>query len=419
MAVQARHDYHHAVVGESSTLLQQGTVGVDEVHAVQVHVPRYDSFQPPTARLRKLQHVAVLHQEHVVFLDAHLLGKGGVGRQPLEFPVDGDEVARLRQRQNRLQLLPRGVSVHVHRGYPVVEDAGALTHQVVDSPVHHLLVARNGGGGDYHRVVRQDANLPVVVSGYSHQRGRRLPLAARGYQHHLLRRKPIRPVQRHQRPRRLLYIAHLGSHSHVVHHAPPRHRHLPPVGRRRVQHQLYSRNEGREGRHQHPRGRLADGLHQRIANHLLRRRESLHFRVGGVRKQCQNSLFAETSQRPQIRRRSVHRRVVDLEVPRVHYQPRRRPNRQPEGVGDAVTDPEPLNLEGAYTEAFALLNQSQVRAVQESVVSQLHPYQPQRQPGRVHRHVQLRQDEGQRARMVFVPVGDEDGPHLAAMLQQI
>ena len=53
------------------------------------------------------------------------------------------------------------------------------------------------------------------------------------------------------------------------------------------------------------------------------------------------------------------------------------------------------------------------------MLSQLHLYQPLGEPGRVHRHVQLTQDVGQGARVVFVAVGNQYPLDPVAVLREV
>jgi hypothetical protein len=97
-----------------------------------------------------------------------------------QFAVNGDEIFRLDQAQQQLQLLLAGVAADVDVVFPAVDDPGPAAEEVVDGPTHQLLVAGNDPGRHHHRVAGLNADVAMLAGGHPAQGRARLPLAAGG-----------------------------------------------------------------------------------------------------------------------------------------------------------------------------------------------------------------------------------------------
>ena len=99
-----------------------------------------------------------------------------------QLAVDRDEVARARQGEHDLELLPAGVPRDVQRRARAHDHVGAASVQVVDDAIDRLLVAGDGARRQHDDVPGVVRHLLVIVEGYPGQGRHRLPLAAGGDQ---------------------------------------------------------------------------------------------------------------------------------------------------------------------------------------------------------------------------------------------
>ena len=141
----------------------------------------------------------------------------GVGPQVAPFAVDRHQVLRLADVVEVQQLAGRGVAGDVHLGVALVDDVGAPAGQAVDHAVDRVLVARDEGRGQDHRVALDDADLVVAV-GHPGQRGHRLALGAGADQDDLVVREVVERLDVHDEARRDLQVAEVTGDAHVADH---------------------------------------------------------------------------------------------------------------------------------------------------------------------------------------------------------
>ncbi len=110
---------------------------------------------------------------------------------------------------------------------------------------------------------------------------------------------------------------------------------------------------------------------------------------------------------------------VKLEIAGMHYQPHRGGDRQPHGVGNGMAHVEKLHAERSQWQNIARLDGMQFNLIQQVMLPQLHLGQAERQPCAVHGSIHVREDVGQRTDVVFVAVGEDDGPQLLPPLHHI
>ncbi len=78
-----------------------------------------------------------------------------------------------------------------------------------------------------------------------------------------------------------------------------------------------------------------------------------------------------------------------------------------------------LNGERANGELFARSNFNQLDLVEQPVLFELALHVGQREFGGINRNLQLAENPGQAADVVFVPVGEHDGAHMLLVLDEI
>ena len=132
-----------------------------------------------------------------------------------------------------------------------------------------------------------------------------------------------------------------------------------------------------------------------------------------------DALGAELGEDREVGQLAVDRGVVELEVAGVDDRPDRGLERDAHRVGDRVADPERHDVERADVDLVAGL-EGEDRVVVELVLLDLVAEEAAGERAGIDRHArELGQDEGQRADVVLVGVGDEERPDLVAVLLEI
>ena len=95
--------------------------------------------------LVELQHVAAFDHQHLSDRAVHRAGHFRVQLELAVFAVNGNEVARLDQVDDQLQLFLAGVSADVHRRLRaiVVDDVRIAPEEVIDHAIDGFLIAGN------------------------------------------------------------------------------------------------------------------------------------------------------------------------------------------------------------------------------------------------------------------------------------
>ena len=206
---------------------------------------------------------------------------------------------------------------------------------------------------------------------------------------------------------------------HVVHHAAADEPDLPPDQRGNVHHLLDALDRAGEAGNQHFARRRAAKLFQARPHGALGRRVSRPLDVGAVAEKRQHAFLAVRRKRVQIERLPVDWRRIHLVVAGVNDHARRRAYRQRHAIDRAVRDVDVFDAEASDLRAIAGLHFAQVGRIQQPVFLQPLAHQRQRESGAVDRHVQVAQDVGQGADVIFVPVRQHDGAHPIAILLEV
>ena len=256
----------------------------------------------------------------------------------------------------------------------------------------------------------------VRVAG---ERGHRLALAA-GHQHQQLRQRDrVDLLQGDRHPGRDAKVAELLGRLHIGLQAAPGDPHPPPVLLGQRDHLLDAVQVGGEAGDHDPGGRLPEDALEGLEEVTLGPAVAFPLGVGRVAEQQQHPVPAELSEPGEVGGAAFGRVVVELEVPGVDHHPHRRLDGQRGGVRDAVADGDHLHAEGPEPEAVADPDLPEVGLAEDAVLLQLGLGQPEGQARAVDGHVEALEDEGKRADVVLVTVGEHDAQHLLAGLEEV
>jgi len=113
------------------------------------------------------------------------------------------------------------------------------------------------------------------------------------------------------------------------------------------------------------------------------------------------------SQLGQVGGSAIYWGMVELEVAGVDHGPGGCVQGDPGGIRDGVGYPEKLGADTSQNDFLARFNDVQLGPVQRAALFQANSNQPVSQPGGVDGGPQRGEQVGQRADVVFVPMGDE------------
>ena len=204
-----------------------------------------------------------------------------------------------------------------------------------------------------------------------------------------------------------------------LHHRAPHQRNLAAVLEGLIDGQLNAMDRRREaGDEQTAFGAGEDFLEART-NRAFARRVALALHVGRILKQRQHAFLAVLGKGVQVEEAIVGRRRIDLEVAGMNQNAQRRVDRQRHAIHQAVRHVDGIDGERPDLEALARLDLVEHGIVEQAVLFQLAFHISQREFGAVYRHVQLGEQPGQCADVVFVSMGQHHRPHMSAVLDQV
>ena len=329
-----------------------------------------------------------------------------------ELAVDRDEVLGLGQAEHQLELLLARVPGDVGALDRVVVHVRAGLEQVVDGPGDVLLVARDRAGADDDRVARLDLHEAVVAVRHAGEAGHRLALGAGRGDHELGVGMVLDLVLGHDPRGVVLEVAEVRRDLEVLLHRAADDRHVAVHVRGGVEDLLDAGDVACEGRDDDPPVERLHDLAEGVADRALGRRVAGVLGTRRVRQEDRHALRAELGEDREVGQLAVDRGVVELEVAGVDDGPDRGLERDAHRVGDRMADPERHDVERADVDLVAGLERED-RVVVELVLLDLVAEQAAGQGAGVDRHArELGQDEGQRADVVLVGVGDEERPDL-------
>ena len=299
-----------------------------------------------------------------------------------------------------------------------VDDVGAEFHEVVDRLRDELLVARDRRCRDDDRVARHDADLAVVAHRHARQCRHRLALAARRDDDHLLHAVVVDLVDVDDRALRRRDVAELQRDVDDVDHAAAEHGDVALVADGCVDDLLDAVDVRRERRDDDAAARIVESAVKCRTDRALRRRMALALRIRRIRHEHEDTAVAEVGEAAEVRHLAVNRRVVELEVARVHDHADRRLDGESDGIRNRVVDADEADAEAADVDDVALHDRMQVARV-DAVLLETALEDAERQARAVDRHVDLLEDVRQRADVVLVAVRQHDGLDLVLVLDEV
>src|SRR5205085_8431164 len=124
------------------------------------------------AQLVKLQHIAAFQHDDLADRAMHGSGQLAVALELAIFAVDRNEVARLDQIDDELELFLAGMAADVNgrAGAIFIDDVGAAPVKMIDHAIDAFFVAGNDARGEHDGIAIFDAGVLVIVDGGAGER---------------------------------------------------------------------------------------------------------------------------------------------------------------------------------------------------------------------------------------------------------
>ena len=174
----------------------------------------------------------------------------------------------------------------------------------------------------------------------------------------------------------------------------------------------------RERRDDDATARIVESAVKCRTDRTLRRRMALALRIRRIRHEHEDAAVAEVGEAAEVRHLAVNRRVVELEVARVHDHADRRLDGEADGVRDRVIDADEADTEAADIDDVALHDRVQVARV-NAVLLEAALEDAERQARAVDRHIDFLEDVRQCADVILVAVRQHDGLDLILVLDEV
>ncbi len=165
--------------------------------------------------------------------------------------------------------------------------------------------------------------------------------------------------------------------------------------------------------------RAREDLVQPRAHGPLARRVAGAVDVGGILQQGKDPALAVFGKAGQVEGVAVRRREIDLEVAGMNDDADGSFNGKRDAIDQAVRYPQGLDSEGAEVKLALRLDLDQLGVVQQLVLFELAFDIGQRELRGVDGYIELAQQPGQAADVVFVPVREDDAADAGAVLDEI
>src|SRR5579871_114922 len=219
--VDGNDGQHDAVFTEVTTIANHQVFHhVGARAGVDANAPHGHTAGLAGAGLIEFQNIPAFEGDHLAHRALHGGGQFPVAAQLAEFAVDRNEIARLHQVDNQLELLLAGVAADVYRGVRtvLVDDVGVTAEEVVDHAVNSFLVARNDAGRKHHRVADFDLGVLVVVHRGAGERRHGLALGAADQHANLARGEILDFAGVDEQPVGHIDVAKVGSDGRRIGH---------------------------------------------------------------------------------------------------------------------------------------------------------------------------------------------------------
>ena len=244
----------------------------------------------------------------------------------------------------------------VHGRIIAVDHTRAQLHELVDDLVDLVLVARDQGAGQNHRVEFVDGDIAVVAVGDTAQGGHRLALGAGAHVDELVVLHIMGLLQVDDGVFRQTQVAQIGCDGHVAHHGTADEHNLAAVLVSGVDDLLHAMHVAGEAGHDDLAGRLRERLVKGRTDGGLRLDEARHLGVGGVHHQKVHALLAELAEFHQIGDAMVKRQLVEFDIAGVDQGTGRSLHEYGQSVRDGVGHVHEFKVVWAHLELVAALD---------------------------------------------------------------
>ncbi len=290
---------------------------------------------------------------------------------------------------------------------------------MIDDAVDRLFVAGNDARGKHHRVPWLDLGVLVVLHRGARERRHGLALRAADQDRHLVGSVVLDLAGMNDEPRRRVDVPEVLRDLGGLRHGAPHQRDLAVVLGSHLHRQLDAMNgRGKARDKKAVFGSREDVLETR-AHRPLAGGVSLPLDIGRVLKERQHAAFAVLGKGMQIEEAIVRGRGIDLEVAGMNQDSQRRVDGQRDAIHQAVRHLDGLDGEGPDAKRLPGADFVQHGVVEQPVLVQLVLDVGQGELGAVDRDVQLREQPGNGADVVLVPVRQNQGANMIAVLDEI
>ena len=210
----------------------------------------------------------------------------------------------------------------------------------------------------------------------------------------------------------------LGNFGRVVHGAPDE-GNLASVFESQIDRELDAMNRGRKTRNKQPPLGARKHFIELAPHRPLAGCVSLALNVGGILQQRQHTFLAVFRKGMQVKQAVVGRRRIDFEIARVHHHAQRRMNRQRHAIHQAMRYLDGMNRERPNLDALCGPNFPQISLVEQAVLIQFVLHVSERELRAPYRDIQFRQNPGQGANVVLVPMCQHNPAHALAVFNEI
>ena len=290
---------------------------------------------------------------------------------------------------------------------------------MIDHAENRFFVSGNDARRQNDGVVFVDAHQPVIIDGDARKRGHRLGLRPAREHHEALWIEAANVLRAHDAAVGNAQLVEAVRDLDVVHHAAPDEPDLAPHAARDIDHLLNAVHRAREARDDNFFGRRAEKLFEAHHHRALGGREAGALDVGAVAEEREHALLPVARERVQVERFAIDGSRIDLEIAGVDDDADRRAHRERDAIDRAVRDVQILDLEWAERGRFAGRDFVQLGRIEQAVLFQFFPHQRERELRAVYRHVEVAENVGDRADVVFVRVREDDRAHHALVLLQV
>jgi hypothetical protein len=203
----------------------------------------------------------------------------------------------------------------------------------------------------------------------------------------------------------------------ILDHAAADERDLAIELRREVDQNLHTIDARRERRDDDAAGGAREDLLERLDHLELRAGEAAAIDVGAVGEERQHAFRSELREAVHVEVLAVDRRLIDLEIARVHDDAGRSANRQGDAVRHRMRHADELDVEGADRDAVARAHRPQAAGGLEAVLLELRLDERERQRRPEDRSADERQHVRNGADVIFVPVRQHERGRAAFLLE--